>query len=115
MTSHESSHGPRPVNVVGDRADCARCSTPLRLVDQGQYVGLDWKHDTSVVETFEDGEVVAFDPATFDYRPVRDLTQDECDALGLDGRDGTGIYTTANIPPDVAQRWIDERWTETHS
>lgn len=26
------------------------------------------------------------------------LSQDECDALGLDGRDGTGEYTLANMP-----------------
>lgn len=34
---------------------------------------------------------------TYDLATGSTLTQDECDALGLDGRDGTGEYTLSDL------------------
>jgi hypothetical protein len=55
---------------------------------------------------------------TGEYIPDRVLTQDECDLLGLDGRDGTGTYTLAKAMASLTKSrravYAQEQWIRMH-
>ena len=41
---------------------------------------------------------------TGDVEPVDALSEDECEAIGADGRDGRGWITESNLTPDERER-----------
>jgi hypothetical protein len=50
--------------------------------------------------------LTAVHQTTYEIATGSELTQDEADQLGLDGRDGTGVYTLADLNDEQrAQLW----------